>query len=112
MNTKLKPCKCGYSDALDGTQNDGFLALVCPNCNHRVEAFTIQGLADKWNQSVAESIDNRAKLEYDKLSDSEKLKRLEFWATLYLGWLNVDNPTDAMMRDVVFNYESTLENIK
>ncbi|WP_435607675.1 hypothetical protein [Pseudomonas knackmussii] len=54
MAEDLKPCKCGYSGALAGMRHkEGFLTLHCPECLHNVEAFTINVLAERWNESVA-----------------------------------------------------------
>lgn len=58
MNSQvLKPCKCGYSGALMGMRDKGFLSLFCPECKTTVEAFTVEGLATAWNEkAVAEEL--------------------------------------------------------
>ncbi|MDF3932770.1 hypothetical protein [Pseudomonas citronellolis] len=59
MPEELKPCKCGHSGELTGIRHkEGFLTLHCPECLHNVEAFTIEGLAERWNESVANKEDD------------------------------------------------------
>lgn len=54
MSTVLKPCPCGYSGALMGVRHkEGYLSLVCPECRRTAEAFTLEGLAEAWNQPAA-----------------------------------------------------------
>lgn len=51
MSTTLKPCHCGHEGALAGMQHQGiFYSLTCPECGRSVEAFTLEGLADLWNE--------------------------------------------------------------
>lgn len=50
MSITLKPCHCGYAGDLAGIQFPGFYVLGCPECQRTVEAFTLEGLADRWNE--------------------------------------------------------------
>ncbi|UVO19560.1 hypothetical protein [Stutzerimonas stutzeri] len=56
MTTTLKPCHCGHEGALAGMQHQGiFYSLTCPECERSVEAFTLEGLADRWNRPAPEN---------------------------------------------------------
>lgn len=46
---KLQPCRCGYAGALTGMDTGTHLILSCPVCNSAVTAFTMHGLAERWN---------------------------------------------------------------
>lgn len=55
MSDELKPCKCGYDGELAGIRHkEGLLTLHCPECLHSVEAFTVGGLAERWNKSLTD----------------------------------------------------------
>ena len=54
MTTALQPCHCGYTGALMGIRHkEGYLSLACPECRRTAEAFTLEGLAEAWNQPAA-----------------------------------------------------------
>lgn len=59
-------------------------------------------------------IDDKEKLAaYESLSDSEKVKRLEYWASHYLMWLNVAadevHAKAFIVSDCVDYYETELK---
>jgi hypothetical protein len=46
------------------------------------------------------------RMAYEKMDYLEKIERLEFWASQYLSWLNVENKDgQSLMQDVVEYYE-------
>lgn len=54
MSTTLKPCHCGYSGALAGTDNGVYLVMSCPECSREATAFTFDGLVENWNAGKKE----------------------------------------------------------
>lgn len=50
-------------------------------------------------------------MQYNSLSDEEKIKRLEFWAKLYLQWLDLgaDVVEGELQADVIVAYPEVTE---
>lgn len=66
MSTELKPCHCGSDGPFLGMQHkEGFLSLTCPKCSRSVEAFTTEGLAERWNDPTV-STPPQSKAETEK----------------------------------------------
>lgn len=49
MTEQLKPCGCGHSGGLLGTDTGTSYTLQCPACSRSVSAFTPTGLVAEWN---------------------------------------------------------------
>lgn len=47
--------------------------------------------------------------DYAKLSDSDKILRLEICARMYIGWLGVRDPQTAVEEDCTCNFEEMLQ---